>query len=146
YIYPQSYYSFYSPPLESIGYDPAYVPGPAYGLPQTSYRDYLAQPAGPTEPPPADNAAHVEVRVPEGAEVWFGNTKTQQTGSAREFVPPALTPGQDYTYEIRARWRDGDREVVLTRRLDVRAGSWKGVDFTRPSAEEVPEPPKPNRK
>jgi uncharacterized protein (TIGR03000 family) len=101
--------------------------------------------------PPADNAsqqqasdptAHIEVRVPADAEVWFGTGKTSQTGTRREFVSPPLEPGKGFTYEIRARWVENGKEVTQTRRLDVSAGAWKGVDFTRPPVEAV-EPPKP---
>jgi uncharacterized protein (TIGR03000 family) len=90
----------------------------------------------------ADPTAHVRVRVPAGAEVWFGQGKTQQTGAVREFVSPALTPGKEYTYDIKARWTEGGQEVVRTQRLDVAAGAWKTVDFTRPPAEQL-EAPKP---
>jgi uncharacterized protein (TIGR03000 family) len=111
--------------------------------------DYGTPSGGPM--PPADNAsqqqasdptAHIEVRVPADAEVWFGTGKTSQTGTRREFVSPPLEPGQGFTYEIRARWVENGKEVTQTRRLDVSAGTWKGVDFTRPPVEAV-EPPKP---
>jgi uncharacterized protein (TIGR03000 family) len=90
----------------------------------------------------SDPTAHIEVRVPADAEVWFGTGKTSQTGTRREFVSPPLEPGKGFTYEIRARWVENGKEVTQTRRLDVSAGAWKGVDFTRPPVEAV-EPPKP---
>jgi len=85
--------------------------------------------------------AHIAVKVPADAEVWFGSGKTQLTGALREFVSPSLTPGKEYSYEIKARWIEGGQEVVQTRRVDVGAGAWKAVDFTRPAPEGV-EPPK----
>ena len=90
---------------------------------------------------PPDNTAHVSVRIPADAEVWFGQGKTQQTGAVREFVSPPLTPGKEYTYDIKARWMVGGKEVVQTRQVDVAAGTFKAVDFTKPAAEGV-EPPK----
>jgi uncharacterized protein (TIGR03000 family) len=91
-----------------------------------------------------DLTAHVAVKVPDGAEVWFGQGKTRQRGVIREFVSPTLTPGQDYTYEVKARWMDGDKEVVQTRQIDVSAGSWKTIDFTR-AAPEILDAPKPKQ-
>jgi len=40
------------------------------------------------------------------------------------------------------RWLKGDKEVVETRQVDVFAGAWKVVDFTKPAPEAV-DPPKP---
>jgi uncharacterized protein (TIGR03000 family) len=90
---------------------------------------------------PTDNLAHIEVRAPADAEIWFGSGKTTQTGSIREFVSPPLSAGHEYTYEVRARWNDNGQEVVQTRRIDVSAGSWKTIDFTKPPPAEPVEPP-----
>jgi uncharacterized protein (TIGR03000 family) len=89
-----------------------------------------------------DLVAHVTVQVPPDAEVWFGQGKTKQTGAVREFVSPSLTPGQDYTYTVKARWVEDGKEVVQSRQIDVSAGSRSTIDFTKPGAEGV-EPPKP---
>ena len=102
----------------------------------------VADPRGPAGPASQDVTAHVMVKVPADAEVWFGQGKTQQSGTMREFVSPALTPGQDFTYDIKARWTEGGQEVVQTRHVDVSAGAWKTVDFTKP-APEVLDAPKP---
>ena len=53
-------------------------------------------------PPPPMNAAHVTVRAPANATVWIGGWQTPNTGSVREFDSPPLTPGKQYTYEVRA--------------------------------------------
>jgi uncharacterized protein (TIGR03000 family) len=89
-----------------------------------------------------DPIAHIMVKVPADAEVWFGSGKTQQTGAQREFVSPPLGTGKDYSYEIKARWTQDGKEVVQTRQIDVTAGAWKVVDFTKPTPEQL-EPPKP---
>jgi uncharacterized protein (TIGR03000 family) len=91
---------------------------------------------------PSDQAAHLVVRVPADAEVWFGTGKTTQTGATREFVSPPLSPGQEYTYEVRARWTESAKEMDQVRQVDVAAGSLRFLDFTRP-APEVVLPPKP---
>jgi uncharacterized protein (TIGR03000 family) len=122
-----------------------YAAGPA-----ASY--YVTPPATPSVynvPDPSqggaatqDPVAHILVKVPADAEVWFGQSKTSQTGAQREFVSPQLTPGRDFTYDIKARWTEDGKEVVQTRQIDVAAGSWKTVDFTKPAVEQL-EAPKP---
>jgi len=113
---------------------PPAVPGP---IPLS-----VGDPGAGGLPQPQDLTAHVAVKVQADAEVWFGEGKTRQTGALREFVSPALTPGKEFTYEVKARWMEGGKEVVQTRQIDVSAGSWKTVDFTRP-ASEVLDTPKP---
>jgi uncharacterized protein (TIGR03000 family) len=138
--YPSYTANYYAAPYVAPAADyytaPLYGPAPDYGVP--------ADPGAGGQPPP-DLTAHVEVRAPADAEIWFGDGKTRQTGTVRSFVSPSLTPGKDYTYEVRARWTEGGKEVVQTRRIDVAAGAWKSVDFTKPAAEAVdsPKPAKP---
>jgi len=68
--------------------------------------------------------------VPANAEVWFGNEKASlQQGPVREFESPPLTPGDEYTYSIRARWMENGRTVERTKNVDVKAGSVVRVDF-----------------
>lgn len=69
--------------------------------------------------------------VPTNAEIWFDGVKTSQSGSAREFVSPALTPGHQYSYQVRVRWMNGDQPVEETRRLSVRAGDDVTVEMGR---------------
>jgi uncharacterized protein (TIGR03000 family) len=96
----------------------------------------VVNPARPSGPPKAgkgtgDRAARIRVTVPAGdAEIWFQGQKTKRTGKVREFKSPPLTPGTNYTYEIRARWRDGERSVTQTHTVPVRAGQHVQVDFT----------------
>jgi uncharacterized protein (TIGR03000 family) len=119
-------YSGYSLPYygdDGIYYYPQPSPSPAPGY------YYGAAPATP----PADNKAHIRVVVPEGAKVWFGTTATTQTGAVRYFESPPLADGKDFTYEVKARWRDQDgKEVTRTRQVDVRANAALTVDFTQP--------------
>ena len=97
--------------------------------------------------PPADGAAaaadasvYLSVRVPADAEIWVDGVATRQTGTSRKFVSPPLSAGQEYTYELTARWTENGREVVQTRRIDVTAGDRKSVDFTQPDAETIAPP------
>jgi uncharacterized protein (TIGR03000 family) len=152
--YPWFYGSFFY----GTGYYSDY--GYAYG-PRMGYEDLYSYSAPPLEgapPPPAamesneedipdslvenENAALIDMLVPEKAEVWFDGTKTTQTGVARQFYTPALSPGQDYHYEIRAKWMENGKEVVRTRKILVRAGDHLGVNFLGPRRKPVP-PPSP---
>ncbi len=54
-----------------------------------------------SEAPSADVTAHIQVRAPAEAEIWFGDHKTP--GTVREFISPPLPPGQEFVYEVRAR-------------------------------------------
>jgi uncharacterized protein (TIGR03000 family) len=79
--------------------------------------------------PAADRTVSIDVRVPPDAEIWFEGNKTQSTGMFREFVSPQLEPGQDYVYQMRARWTDNGQEVNKTRELRVRAGDQLSLDL-----------------
>jgi uncharacterized protein (TIGR03000 family) len=94
----------------------------------------------PQERPPQDNAAHLQLVVPDGAEVYFDGAKTSKTGRMREFVSPTLAPGQSYTYTIEVRYTNTDGKPVADKReIHVGANDWFTVDFTRP---EPGNPPK----
>ena len=89
--------------------------------------------------PPPDNAAHLQLVVPENAEVLFDGGKTTQTGTMREFVSPPLLAGKLFDYTITVRTLDADGKVNADKRvIHVRANDWFRIDFTRPAP--APEP------
>jgi uncharacterized protein (TIGR03000 family) len=115
------------------GLDEAYSPGYAGGLTSVSPLSGASQ--GPSSSAQADVPTHVTVRVPAGADIWINGSQTYSAGPVREFQSPPLTPGQQYTYEFRARWKDDDsREVTQTQQVAVTAGAHARVDFPVPSA------------
>jgi uncharacterized protein (TIGR03000 family) len=77
----------------------------------------------------SNNQALIEVRVPQNAEVLFDGEPTQQRGTDRLFTSPPLEPGKRYHYDVKARWRDGDRTVEKTRTVHVEAGRHVTEDF-----------------
>ncbi len=106
-------------------YPPPQQPAPQQQVPQQQV---------PQEPPPVqrnENTAEVTVVVPEGAELWFNGAKTSQPGTQRKFVTPALTPGEDFTYALKARWIQDGRPVEQTRSIHVQANSSQVIDFTK---------------
>jgi uncharacterized protein (TIGR03000 family) len=140
--YPYGYYGGYPADYYVAPATPLYVTPPPAVQGPISFS--VGDPGAGGLPQQQDLTAHVAVKLQADAEVWFGQEKTRQTGATREFVSPALTPGKEFTYEIKARWMEGGKEVVHTRQVDVSAGSWKIVDFTRPTPEVLDAPkPKP---
>jgi uncharacterized protein (TIGR03000 family) len=71
----------------------------------------------------------IDVRVPGNAQVWIDDQRTNQTGPMREFVTPALNPGQEYNYDIRARWMENGQEVVRDRKVTFHAGDRLAVNM-----------------
>jgi uncharacterized protein (TIGR03000 family) len=100
---------------------------------QTIRREQDSEPSNGVVPASASPAtARITVRVAPDAQIWFDDTATRQTGALREFESPLLGPGKIYTYDIRARWRVGGREVTQSRHVGVHAGARVTVDFTSP--------------
>jgi uncharacterized protein (TIGR03000 family) len=73
--------------------------------------------------------AHIDVVVPPNAQVFFDGEQTRQRGQFRRFVTPSLDPGQSFTYEIKAVWDENGNKVERTRKVHVRAGQQRSVDF-----------------
>jgi uncharacterized protein (TIGR03000 family) len=132
--YPYNYYDGYG-----SGYDNPYLGYAGYYDPDADLGQAVV-PAG-DEAPPRDDAAHLLIQVPADAELWFDGVKTQKTGTEREFVSPTLTPGKDYTYDVRARWNQDGRVVEKKRTLHVHANMWAAVDLTQPEPAEMPKVP-----
>ena len=121
------------------GYGSPYASG-GYGIDPSSYagiqpsgqRSFYYTPgqAGPSQASQNPNVATLEVRVPDGAEIWIEGDKTSMTGTMRRFTSPALEPGKSYTYDVKAKWTDSSgKEVERTRTVKVAAGARVGVDF-----------------
>jgi uncharacterized protein (TIGR03000 family) len=115
-----------------------YMPAPAAGPPKSNRAPPVEVRVlfGAATPAPAAALAQIDLQVPADAQVWFDGEKTTQTGSPRQFVSPPLTPGRAYTYEVRAAWKEGGREVMESRRLSVRAGDHLTASF--PAAQAKP--------
>src|SRR5262249_11413431 len=88
-------------------------------------------------PPNNAQPIYMQVRVPPDARVWINDHETTQRGTERMFVSPPVTAGQNYTYEIKAQWKDPDgREITRTQSVNVRPGELKQIDLTT-----APQPP-----
>jgi uncharacterized protein (TIGR03000 family) len=65
--------------------------------------------------------------------LWFDGVQTRQTGPVRNFESPALTPGQSYTYNLKAQWQENGQTVTRTKTLSVSPGQRLMVDFLNPN-------------
>ena len=115
---------------------PSYYTTPSYYsaapatviVPETSYTTVTT--ASPAPMPVNDNSALLNIRVPDGARVFFGNSEASgQGGSTRQFRSPPLQPGNDYQYELRAQWMQNGQVVDRARVVTVHAGDVVNVDF-----------------
>ena len=76
-------------------------------------------------------AALISVRIAPDAKVVFSGHETQQRGNFREFVTPALTDNQTYSYELRTQWNENGQTIDRTRKVLVHPGDRIHIDFTR---------------
>jgi len=137
--YPYGYY-----PYPSSSYSPSYDSGYGSGPDLEDSGSYeTAPPSGPggdqaPEPPSTvspdtasaqtDTTAHITVRVPANAKVWFDRWITTATGPVRRFNTTPLAPGQ-YTYEVRARWTENGRDITQTQPVVFSPGAHTTADF-----------------
>jgi uncharacterized protein (TIGR03000 family) len=146
------YYASYVPYYGGLGF-PSYplIAGLAdsYAPPVAGGQAPIAGGQAPNQPqaeqPPRDGAAHLQLTVPENAEVLIDGTATTQTGSTREFVTPQLNPGSKYVYKVTVRSQDAAGKVREdTRDIRFQADDWFSIDFTRPPppAPQAAPPPK----
>jgi uncharacterized protein (TIGR03000 family) len=138
--YPYSYGGNY-PYYDNAGYGFTYPNYYSYAYPSYSRyysgyyspSEYTVQVETPQTPAP-NNEAHLQLIVPDNAEVWFDGEKTSQTGTVREYVSPPLATGKTFTYDVRVRYAGANGHVVdETRPIRVQANSWWSVDFTKPA-------------
>jgi uncharacterized protein (TIGR03000 family) len=75
-----------------------------------------------------DTIAHLTVKAPADAQIWFNGKPAATTGAVRQFNSPPLAAGK-YTYDVRARWTKNGHEVTENREVEVTPGSSVEVDF-----------------
>jgi uncharacterized protein (TIGR03000 family) len=127
------------------GYDRMYPPVAQFGLQQPPVDPGLkVDPGYQTNLGPQPRVAltaSVQIYVPSpSAELWFNGVKTTTQGLKREFVTPELTPGQNFTYDIRAKWTENGKEYDITRTFSVQAGGQLSFNFTADLREQLPPP------
>jgi uncharacterized protein (TIGR03000 family) len=73
------------------------------------------------------------VRLPDpNADVWVEKAAMASKGTDRLFESPPLADGQEYRYELVARWTENGTEKAESRVVVGKPGQTISVDFTRP--------------
>jgi uncharacterized protein (TIGR03000 family) len=143
YSYPYSSYNYSSP--YTYSYNPYnygstyYTPSAYYTAPTMSSNAYVSGTGSSGTPsttqafyPPNSQGnmpAIIDVQVPADAQLWFDGESTSQTGGERTFRSPPLEQGQNYSYEVKARWSDNGKDVERSRRVRIHAGERVLVNF-----------------
>lgn len=73
--------------------------------------------------------ATIRVELPEDARLTFDGASTASTGVSRLFVSPLLSRGREFSYTLRAERMRGDKSVVASKTITVRAGEETQVDL-----------------
>jgi uncharacterized protein (TIGR03000 family) len=109
-------------------YAPSYAPamyGGSYGPPVT-----YAAAQTPSGPQPAT----LVVNLPADAKLTVDGAPTTSTSERRTFVTPALRPGQDYAYTLRAEITRDGQTFNASQRVTVSPGRQSEVTLTIPTA------------
>ena len=103
---------------------------PVYGRrPRTGDASCGAARRAPAASVDEEAPAQITILVPPDAEIFFDGQPTVQKGGERPFVSPPLPVGKNLHYTVVARWKNGDKMVEQTRRVDVTGGATVKVDF-----------------
>jgi uncharacterized protein (TIGR03000 family) len=73
--------------------------------------------------------AQLVVNLPAQARLTIENQPTTATSGSRRFVSPALQPGRDYSYTLRAELVEDGTPITATKEVIVRAGETSEVTF-----------------
>lgn len=75
------------------------------------------------------DSALLTVSVPNGARILVNGVATRSTGDVRRYVSRNLTPGFDYTYEVKAEMLIDGKPVVQSKTVQLRAGQTARLAF-----------------
>jgi uncharacterized protein (TIGR03000 family) len=137
-LYSQGYgYGYYNTaPRYAVNPAAYYYAEPAVQMPMTRVGQSFY--SGP-EPPQQVVTLTVVVPTVE-AQVWIGDSPTTQQGTQRLFHSPALEPGKNFIYTIKARWMENGQAVERERQVTVQAGERIMVNFRESPGEAAPAP------
>jgi carbonic anhydrase len=72
----------------------------------------------------------ITLRVPTAeARVWIDSKATTSRGVSRTFETPALAVGKEYSYQIKATWVDGGKEVTREKTVTFKGGEPATVEI-----------------
>ncbi len=82
----------------------------------------------------APSPATIVVTLPADAKLAIDDYATNSTSGRRTFVSPALEPGKNYVYTLKAEVVRDNKPVTITREARVRAGETTTVSIDLPAA------------
>jgi uncharacterized protein (TIGR03000 family) len=69
-----------------------------------------------------EEAATLVVALPSLGDVWLAGEKQKEAGTSFTLTSPALKPGEQHKFEVRAEWLAGGKRVRAERTVSVSAG------------------------
>lgn len=85
----------------------------------------------------------LKLLVPADAVVEIEGARTNQTGTERLFVSPALEEGKTYVYTIKVTWKENGKDKTVTEKVRVKAGESPVVNLRPRPSLDVPFVPTP---
>jgi uncharacterized protein (TIGR03000 family) len=95
----------------------------------------------PIAPP---KGAAITVKAPSNSLIWFDGTLMAPGGTVRKYFSPPLAPGNNYLYEILARWQENGHEVTQSKKVEISAAAKVSVDFPLPTPSATAAAPPPD--
>ncbi len=86
-------------------------------------------PARQTENRPATKPVQLVIRLHADAELELVGQRMPGTGDVRRFQSPPLEVGKEFTYTIKATWKEEGKPRVIEKKVAVRAGQTIEVDL-----------------
>jgi uncharacterized protein (TIGR03000 family) len=134
YYYPNNAYSNYAYPGTTTWSQPYYGSTDSLSRPlgnstastgrQQSYQSYYSGPNAQSD------TAYVRVVVPDpDAKLTIQGEEMKQKGTDRVFVTPPLETGWNYSYNIKANWKENGRDVSQEQHVTVKRGQETVVQF-----------------
>ncbi len=121
-------YGLASYPGYDSGYSPSYYTGSAPVT--TDYQSFYPPDTAAPTILPSSSTALIRVHAVPGAQLWFNDVATTQSGRVRTFTTPELQQGRTYEYEVRVRWMENGGPVERTKTIDLTPGRVIDLDLT----------------
>jgi uncharacterized protein (TIGR03000 family) len=86
---------------------------------------------------PREARVQLVVTLPADAVLEIESVRMDGTGDKRRFVSPPLAVGVKYTYNLKATWKEGGKQVVREKKVPVRAGEEVVVDMRKDDAKKT---------
>ena len=90
-------------------------------------------PPGPRSTSSQQKPTTLLVRVPADAQLELEGVRTNEKGEVRRFRIPELQFGREFSYRLKASWKEDGSERTVDRKVPLRAGEPAEIDLRRPT-------------